>query len=61
VTPLPDGPLVEPGPVWDESPAEAAAADRAHFDRDEDGPMDEAKNECQNSYGVFLDELEDED
>jgi len=36
---LPDGPLVEPGLAadwWDETPAEAARYDRAHFDRDED-------------------------
>lgn len=35
----PPEPLVEPGPPagwWDETPAEVAAADRAHFDRDED-------------------------
>ncbi|MFG3127367.1 hypothetical protein ACGFZU_06655 [Streptomyces tendae] len=31
-TPLPDGPLVEPVAVWDESPAEAAAADRRYWD-----------------------------
>jgi hypothetical protein len=30
--PWPDGPLVEPGPVWDESPAEAASADRRYWD-----------------------------
>lgn len=32
MTDLPDGPLVEPGPVWDESPAEAASADRRYWD-----------------------------
>lgn len=32
MTDLPDGPLVEPGPVWDESPAEAASADRRYGD-----------------------------
>ncbi|WP_432130618.1 hypothetical protein [Streptomyces tendae] len=34
-----DPPLVEPGPPadwWDETPAQAAPYDRAHFDRDED-------------------------
>ncbi|MFG3585101.1 hypothetical protein [Streptomyces sp. NPDC047990] len=34
-----DGDLVEPGPPydwWDETPAEAAAADRGWFERDED-------------------------
>lgn len=37
--PEPDPPLVEPGPPadwWDETPAQAAAADRRWFDRDED-------------------------
>ena len=32
MTALPDGPLVEPGFDWDESPAEAAAADRRYWD-----------------------------
>ena len=32
MTALPDGPLVESGPVWDESPAEEAAADRRYWD-----------------------------
>ena len=35
----PAEPLVEPGPApdwWDETPAEAARYDRAHFERDEE-------------------------
>lgn len=37
--PTDDPPLVEPGPPadwWDETPAQAARYDRAHFDRDEE-------------------------
>ncbi len=37
--PPPGSPLVEPGPPadwWDETPAECARYDRAHFDRDEE-------------------------
>jgi hypothetical protein len=35
--PAPDVPLVEPTPHdWDETPAEAAAWDRRHWNRDED-------------------------
>ena len=43
-----DPPLVEPGPVagwWEETPAEAARYDRAHFDIDLDDDTDDISKE----------------